>query len=240
MSADPLYVATHHKCASVWLHTYLKQYCDLNGMEMFSTPHSFELSSNPPAVNVLLNASSDFVKSKSLKGIHVIRNPLDIIVSAYFSHRNTHPLLGWPELEAQRRVLCSVSEPEGLLLTLSFIERDDFYKGAEGPLHALRHWDFDDPGFITLRMEDLVADPGGTIGRMLSARYPDRRLPDESLFTFTKFAGRPPGDIDSKSHYRSGQRDQWRTVLPPSAIAYVRAHFRPLLERYYPASLANV
>lgn len=186
---------------------------------------------------LLTNASYRYVRDRFAKATHVIRNPLDLIVSAYYSHRNTHPLDGWPELEAQRRVLRSASEPDGMLLTIAFLEREEFYNGAVGPLYALRHWDFSDNRYSTIRMEDLVINPGLLSESLRTNEKSQRQLPDPKAFTFEAITGRQVGQLDMISHYRSGAAEQWRQALPEVAQAYICTHFEPLLRRFYPTSL---
>lgn len=237
---EPIYMLTHHKCASSWLSDYLKSYCSRNLLNMFASHFSEpEIDVNNDVV-LLRNASYRYVQGKVAKGIHVIRNPLNIVVSAYYSHRNTHPLEGWPELEAQRAVLRSVNEPEGMLLTIAFLEREEFYSGAVGPLYALRHWDFSDERFSTLRMEDLVDDLGQLTDSLLGSGSVPREMPDSRAFTFEAITGRQVGKVDMTSHYRSGDVEQWRQYLPQSAQAYLFAHFEPLLKRFYPETLDHV
>jgi len=204
----------------------------MHGLGIGSTHLSAHIP-NGNGVRLLANAQYDYVTAHVTRAPHVIRNPLDIVVSAYHSHRNTHPLKEWPELERQRAILKDVSPAEGMMLTLAFLERDDFCRGVVGPLHALRHWDFTDTRYATLRMEDLVAYPA------LIAPWLPGSQPATMHHTFEKHAGRPKGQLDDASHYRSGLPDQWRTALPPAAIAYIRAHFAPLLERHYPQSLKD-
>jgi len=206
---------------------------------MFITQYSNVSPQLENNVNFLQNASYDFIGDKIDCGIHVIRNPLDIIVSAYHSHKKTHPLDGWPELAAQRAVLCGADEHDGMFLTLAFLERDDFDSGVVGPLHALRHWNYGDERFVTLRMEDIVRNPTEALGAALQAQSPGGRLPDPERHTFQAVAGRPPGEVDNHSHYRSGKPDQWRTSLPAAVIAYMRAHYEPLLKQFYPDSLGS-
>jgi hypothetical protein len=148
----PFVLLTHHKCASTWLITYRAQVAAMNGLRFGHMHRSERLAEGQLDIVALTNADYSFVRNRVLSGIHVIRNPLDLICSAYYSHLSTHSLEGWPELELQRTVLKSVSKPEGLMLTLTFLERSDFYSGAIGPLLALRHWDFSDEAFSTLRM----------------------------------------------------------------------------------------
>jgi Sulfotransferase domain len=230
-------VLTHHKCASTWIWTYLSEFCALNSMKFFSTPYSDRVAETSNDINLFLNASYSFISSKIPGGIHIIRNPLDIVVSAYHSHKSTHPLKGWPELVAQRRILCSSDEHDGMFLTLTFLERDDFYNGAVGPLHALRHWKFGDERFCELRMEDLVRNPAKELGSVLQSQFKESHLPNADRYTFEAVAGRQAGEVDNSSHYRSGKADQWREALPAGIIKYVRSHYAPLLEKFYPHSL---
>src|SRR5437016_34352 len=126
MNPIPIYIVTHHKCASTWLRRYIMEFCSLNSLEIFTTHYSYVAPVFPCDIAVLGNASYDFLNERAVKGIHVIRNPLDVIVSAYYSHMNTHPLAGWPRLSGQRQALRSVDKDKGLLLTLQFLERGDF------------------------------------------------------------------------------------------------------------------
>ncbi len=235
----PMYILAHHKCATVFIARYMRAYCSMNALTMFQTHLSGVRLLHPHDVVVMTNASYGSLFGEIEGGIHVIRNPLDLIVSAYYSHKATHPVDAWPELAVQRRVLCSVDRHDGMLLTLSFLEREDFFEGAEGPLRALRRWNFDDQRFANVRMEDLVRLPNEVLGPLLQAQRPDLTLPDAENHTFEAVTGRAPGVIDDGSHYRSGRPDQWRTELPQSVVEYVRAHFRPLLDRFYPEVLAS-
>jgi sulfotransferase family protein len=230
---------THHKCASTWLGIYLQEVAKLNSQTLGATPSSQEIPADP--IVLLRNASYHFVKSRCSSGCHVIRNPLSVVASAYFSHRQTHPVEGWPELQVQQPLLRSVDRTTGFYLTLAFLERPDFYPGTIGPLCGLRAWDYDDPAYLTLRAEDLVLRPSEAIGQafaFMGVRC--QRLPDDQDFTFERFSGgRLTGQVNEASHYRSGSPSDWREQLPRAVIDYVIEHFRPMLERFYPESLSN-
>jgi hypothetical protein len=235
----PFVLLTHHKCASTWLITYCAQVAAMNGLRFGHTHYSDRLVEGQLDIVALINADYSFVRSRVASGIHVIRNPLDLICSAYYSHLSTHSLAEWPELESQRAVLQSVSKPDGMMLTLTFLERSDFYSGAIGPLLALRQWDFSDEAFTTLRMEDVVTDIDGTVGvRMIEMFGRELRLPDAADFCFERFSGgRRPGEVDNTSHYRTGQPGTWRGELPSSAVTYLQCHLRRIFERYYAEDL---
>jgi hypothetical protein len=85
-----------------------------------------------------------------VRAFHVIRDPRDIIVSAYFSHRNSHPTDGLPHLAEHRERLRAVGQDEGLLLEMDF---------SGGALRDLAEWDYARPNILELRMEDLTARP---------------------------------------------------------------------------------
>lgn len=149
----------HHKCASTWIrriiddlawgagleHRYLHRPEQFGGnLRQFMDRHDVDVVS-------YVNADLDYVSPLSdFHGFHVVRDPRDLLVSAYFSHLHSHGTEEWPELEGHRRNLQSVPKGEGLLLELEFT----------GPvLDQLHKWDYDQPSVLELRQEDLTASP---------------------------------------------------------------------------------
>lgn len=233
-------ILTHHKCASHFVSVYLKKVSELNNFELFSSYVGSDQPHPEKNITLLWNAVYPIIKDV-IDGptIHIIRNPLDIVVSAYYSHLLTHPLDNWPQLIYQRSLLTKCSKKSGFLLTLSFLEQKIFDTETPGPLYSLREWDFDDLRIHTIRMEDLVLNVNSVLGKILIDYLGDAiKLPNPQEFTFEKMSGgRRKGEIDQTSHYRSGLADCWRKELPEEIIAYIREHHRALLERYYPDSL---
>jgi hypothetical protein len=84
------------------------------------------------------------------RAFHVIRDPRDIIVSGYFSHRNSHPTDGLPELAAHRERLLGVPKDQGLVLEMDFSRRS---------LIDIAEWDYDRPEILELRLEELAPYP---------------------------------------------------------------------------------
>jgi hypothetical protein len=232
---------SHHKCATLWLESYFAKTAELNGRTFFRANLSEYL---PAAADIVFfgNAAYDFVSQHGIFGCHIIRNPLNLIVSAYYSHLATHPRdVGWPSLLPQRNLLKSVDKREGMFLTLAFLERADIDSRWIGPLLALRQWDYADHRFQTLRMEDMVTRPEHFLRPLLSPLRNDGDvlLPADGEMSFENFSGgRKPGEIDNTSHYRDGSAESWKTELPPAIIQYVRTWFGDLLGRFYPESLA--
>ncbi len=233
---------SHHKCATRWLEQYLLKLTSMNGLTFFRTDFSDEPRDPVADIAFFGNTSYEFLISQGLTGCHVIRNPLSVVVSAYYSHLKTHPTSVWPELVAHRSLLESMNRDDGLSLTLEFAMRPNITPRALGPLLAMRQWDYSDSRFTTLRMEDLVANPATTLSPIVRSHFGSmiKHLPTDAEFMFGRFAnGRRVGEVDSESHYRSGSADAWRLELPQAVLGRVRAVFGDILQQFYPAALKD-
>lgn len=229
---------THHKCASSALVSFLAALCERNGLRFFTSHLG---SAQPPAgydLCCLTNAQYAQVQAPMPgPALHLIRNPLSIVQSAYYSHRNTHAIDGWPLLAAQRGRLIDADRARGMLLTAQFCNSDEFYADTAGPIHAMRHWNYDDPAIVTLRIEDGVDRLTDFLRAALGPAFDALAWPDQGDFNFEKLSGRRAGDTDDRSHYRSGDADAWKAELPDEVIRYVVGECRDILERFYPESL---
>jgi hypothetical protein len=168
----------HHKCASTWVWQIvdrvsreigLRHYLvldekapegrgPLTGVTPGGPSSSFErrsLAERTEAVGVdfVSCITSDREQAEALaptRAFHVIRDPRDILVSAYFSHRNSHPTDGLPHLAEHRERLRSLSKEEGLLLEMDF---------SAGAMRDIAEWDYDRAEILEVRMEELSAKP---------------------------------------------------------------------------------
>lgn len=164
----------HHKCASTWIHGILGQICREAGLlhRILVDPltpaargpltdyHRKEIAREElgrylrtRGVHFISCLAADGAQARSIapeRAFHVIRDPRDIIVSAYFSHRNSHPIEGLPELAAHREHLRSLSKEEGLLAEMA-------YSASE--MEDLAAWDYDQDHVLEVKMEELTANP---------------------------------------------------------------------------------
>lgn len=157
---------SHHKCATMYVNGILERLCRENGLRFrsFDDAGGFDrdlagyLDRHPVDFLSYINARWEHVRRlDQVVGFHVIRDPRDVLVSAYFSHLHTHESGAWPELAEHRRRLRSASKEEGLHLQIEFIS--DVFEALQG-------WDYGSDGILELTFEELTARPYRTFLRV--------------------------------------------------------------------------
>lgn len=104
-------------------------------------------------VDVLSYANASAAHAATLplyRGVHVVRDPRDVLVSAYFSHLKTHGTDDWPELIEHRERLQSLSKQDGLMAEMEFSA--PFFRD-------MATWNYHQPNVLELHMEDVTARP---------------------------------------------------------------------------------
>lgn len=149
----------HHKCASTWVHRIMSDFARhagltsayLYGPDQFDHDLPAYVRETGAQLISFVNAESRYIADlPDFRAFHVVRDPRDLLVSAYFSHLHSHPTRAWPELVPHRERLKSVSKSEGLILEVEFL---DF------AYNAMRDWDYDRAEILELRQEDLTRAP---------------------------------------------------------------------------------
>jgi hypothetical protein len=149
----------HHKCATKYILSILRPLARDCGLRLSVFSHETQFNDDLPGclnsrrtdVLAYVNAKWNHVRTlDDYRGFHVIRDPRDILVSAYFSHLYSHDTRHWPELGDRRRLLQSVNKEKGLALEMDY---------CAPVFAALRDWNYDDERILELRFERLVTDP---------------------------------------------------------------------------------
>jgi len=166
----------HHKCATMSLNTILGCTCRRIGLRHAALFNSGQFDGDLAGycdehkIDFLLygNANMNYVKNMPPhRGIHIIRDPRDIVVSAYFSHLHSHPTHAWPELKAHREKLGSMSQEEGLAEEIKFRNK------------SFRHmavWDYAQDHVLEIRFESFIKSSY----EILLAAFQHMSLVDES------------------------------------------------------------
>jgi hypothetical protein len=209
----------HHKCGSRWIVGILDEVCAELGLRS----HEHFLARTPPGelAAVVRAERPDFVyytnavadtadEMGPVRGFHVVRDPRDILVSAYFSHLHSHPVEDWPQLSQIREHLQRRSRSSGLLE--SFVHQQ--YQFRQMAAWRPR------PGVREVRMEELTAAPEdgfvdvldsmGLVGhgeRQVSEATV-RRIVHANRFEVLS-GGRAAGQEDETDHYRKGVAGDW-------------------------------
>ena len=149
----------HHKCATSWLTTLMREYA-FRMRQTFGIvhlPRNFESYGSlgryveAHELDFLAYTNADIRYLEDLdfyRGFHVIRDPRDITVSAYYSHLSTHGL--YPEIAEHRSRLQQMSKSEGLFAEIDFSATE---------FKELSTWDYNQPNVMEIKMEELTPDP---------------------------------------------------------------------------------
>lgn len=245
----------HHKCATTWFNRILRatawrigwKWVNFDNPSMFGLDLEAYLSTHPKDVFSYTNASFKFVKPilDKIIGIHLIRDPRDILVSAYFSHLYSHPTRGWTDLIRHRKRLQSMEKEEGLFEEMNF---------RIGQFKDMTEWDYNNRNVLEIKMEELTSNPEEGIIRIFDhcgiigsqtvsisnrlanyinqphlksrGRFPLRYKRDsisteelKKIIYMNRFErlakGRAQGEEDVKSHYRRGTQGDWKNHFTP-------------------------
>lgn len=149
----------HHKCATGWIDTILMDVCYAMGLRMRIVHLPREFASHGSLANLAKDARVEFLSYtnadvRHMRGLefhrafHVVRDPRDIVVSAYFSHKKVHGL--YPEIVEHRKRLESMSKDDGLFAEIDFSAKE---------FEELDLWDYAHPNVLEVKMEELTAAP---------------------------------------------------------------------------------
>jgi hypothetical protein len=226
----------HHKCGTSWISRVIGDVCAIAGLKI--AHRHYENLFDGDIVGLKLsspfdfwrytNADINFTRSVDLLGFHVVRDPRDVIVSAYFSHLNSHPDDNWPRLRHYRPYLRSLSKEAGIKAEMEF--------SGIFLLHMLS-WDYCRPNVLELRFEDLIRDEFNQFERIFRFLkiVPDSlcsadlaRVVQQNTFQVLS-GGRSPGEQDIQSHYRRGSPGDWREHFDGAHIDYFKKLYNPLL-----------
>ncbi|HNY01581.1 MAG TPA: sulfotransferase domain-containing protein [Bacteroidales bacterium] len=206
-------VGTHHKTGTAWLQSVFEEIAREMSLRFCLTSKKVRPD---PGCDIDLNYHSAFdltSLSAGYRGVHLIRDPRDIIVSGCFYHQTSseawlyQPLPRLNGATYHDTINSLPSFDEQLLFEMGFI--------GEVTIRDILNWDYTNPFFQELKYEDLVQDSGLLIFRDLFRflGFSEDQLPvllsvaeKHSLFSSGFVRG---------GHVRSGDSGQWRKHFKP-------------------------
>lgn len=209
---------TYHKCGTVWFQNVLRAVSAYYGMAYEQTEGDVGRDSR---VVVHMNSEVDLATLPPLRGSHMIRDPRDVVVSAYFFHLwSDEPWLHQPRADlggsTYQAHLRSLSRDEGLMAEM---------RETAPTVRKMLAWNYDDARFLELRYEDAIVDDAAMFEQLFAhhgfheaAIERCRRI--AARFSFERMTGRKLGEVREHDHFRSGRPGQWRDVLTDDHVAY--------------------
>jgi len=158
----------HHKAGTKWISSMIDELCFFMGLRHSRFDTSYALYSELQNRSIdkttdfisYANAASDLIdKLPPFRGFHVIRDPRDVCISAYFSHLNSHSTDGWPELEEHRKTLQKCSLHDGIIHDMDFTASLPLRGKNLNYFTELKNWNYSQPNIIEIKFEDLVSRP---------------------------------------------------------------------------------
>jgi hypothetical protein len=228
-----LFVSTHHKVMTTYFHAVLRLFAF--GLRIPFDKVHIESPARGTRLFLSMQSKMDLAALGSWRGVHVMRDPRDMIVSSYHYHKWTHE--EWAHrpdkngLSYQQK-LNAADKRKGL-----YMEIDHFIFSYK---NLLDNWDLTDPAMLEVAYEDLMG--------------PDRAAVYTRIFTHLGFSGRAlalgqdlmrlfeaesrtgvskdaASSIDG-AHIRSGKSGQWQDELEPDHLAYIEQELGPILRKF--------
>lgn len=166
-----------------------------------------------------------------VEGVHLFRDPRDMLVSGYFSSMYSHPADDHPALQAHRARILPLPTEEGLIAQIDYMTWifDD-----------MRGWNMDDPRFYNIRFEEMYASEEMAIKstkvmvHAFGMTITDRDVELVCMrYTFEKLSGgRTMGAEDQRHHFRKGSSGDWKTHFTPRVSDEFSSRYGDLVESY--------
>jgi hypothetical protein len=153
-----------HKSASTWARNILHETAAALDLKILTVHVAAQWDGYPTLGDMVIDKAPDILIMTAplqkdidtlpdYKAVHLIRDPRDIIVSGYFSHRNSHPEafggLSWPEMLEHRKRLLELDKDAGMQEEIAF---------SALFLEPLASWEYNNPRVLEARMEELTVD----------------------------------------------------------------------------------
>ena len=223
----------HHKCGTVYQKIVFEKICQNVNLEFIDVMADEVIIKNIPSNAFLFFRNAKYESQiseynlKSYKGYHIVRDPRDMIISGYFSHRYSHPIdnqWGREYLVEYRKWLNSVPLEIGMMQEIA--------KGIS--LGHMSKWNYNDKNIIEIKFEDLITNPYKIFWKILdflSIRIKKAKLKkiikNNSFERFSR--GRKKGEEKIESHFRKGISGDWKNYFTKEHINFFKKKWGHLL-----------
>lgn len=201
-------IQTHHKTGTVWMYRVFWEIARALNLRFCYLPNGFAFNSD------IYQASEkhlpDDLISRNFRGLHLIRDPRDVILSGLHYHRKaTEAWLKSPNPDfdgaSYQDKLNTVGRDEQIYLEMTHV--------AVWTTRKMLSWNYDDHRFFEARYEDLVEDQNGTVSADILSFLGfagdtlelGTRIFEKHSLSATNYTR------SSDQHVRSGRPRQWQS-----------------------------
>lgn len=219
-------VGTHHKTGTVWLKVIFEAICNAYSLRFVvgSPGEAAELEA-PGSFDVFFHPHSRFDFDKlelPIRGLHIVRDPRDIILSGCFYHqKSSESWLHTPREYLGGRTYQEAINSRGTLEDKILFEMEN---AGRATIDELIRWDYTRPSFYEVKYEDLVLDADLVLFHNIFSflGFPGSFLPGVLAIAYRSsiFSGQV-----SSGHVRSAEAGQWRRY-------FTRSHNERFLELF--------
>lgn len=233
--APLLWIGTHHKAMTTYFNAVLRFFA-------YAARLKFEkINLEQPAADTRLFLSNhsrmELAPLVPYRGIHLMRDPRDMIVSGYHYHKWTNETWAHRPDDQGRSYQQKIQEAD--TRTGLFMEIDHFIFFYR---EQLENWNLDDPDILEVAYEDLMGEGRDRIYQDIFAHL---GVPEDQaaigvdlmrLFEAKRRTGRAKDVSRARHrHIRSGRNEQWREELAPEHLEYIEVQLGPVLRKFgYP------
>lgn len=227
----------HHRAGTVWFRRVLRDVAQTYGLR-FAERGRFGPVALGADITVDLHSSINLDPLSNYVGSHLVRDPRDMVASAYFYHLTSRE--EWvfePRQEyagrSYQEELNRLPREEGLLLEMERMNASDFVE--------MRRWDYDNPNIIELKFENFVGGEREMFEKLftsygftaeavercceIAGRY-GKKAALSRIERITALAG---GNEPTPTHFRSSENQDWRSTFSVSHRQRAQALFGDLL-----------
>lgn len=221
-----LYVASHHKTGTMWLQRIFRSFACYHELRVVAAGDvTFELD-----FDIVLDGHSGRpldALDPEYRGVHMIRDPRDLIVSACRYHQKSVEV----QLHRPRSEFGGMTYQEKINSYSEFSDKllFEMEHSSYSNITAMRVWDYTDPRYFELRYEDLLQDTQLLLfGRMFAhLQIPGGAIPSALAIAWngSLFSG-----AVKHRHVASGRSGDWRDYFEPRHVARFRELFGDVCE----------
>lgn len=243
----------YHKCLTVYYMRVMQQLSAKFDFFYKHYEHDHELLQadyyHPQSEINVYGASSNTINKlniNNIRGSHFIRNPLDLLVSAYFYHKKCEeewcvtirPNHKWITSQPQFYTLMKKSDVfpgklsyQEYLNSLSFEDGFTLEMYRSRPLlRSMLNWDFNNPNIIEFRYENIIGHEVEVFEQIFKHYGFSDEIIEVGKRIADRFSLKERSGGDDK-HIRSGKLSQWKEHFTPELIKRFKLLFPGLLEK---------